>query len=53
VITAPETAADDQAIHRMVREGLAFWGGGKPRGARRPARIKGKPMHETIREDRR
>lgn len=53
VITAPESAADDEAIHRMVREGLAFWSGGKPRGARRPARIKGKPMHETIQEDRR
>jgi prevent-host-death family protein len=53
VLGPAEPAADDEDIRRMVREGLATWSGGKPRGARRPARIKGKPMHETIREDRR
>ena len=53
VLGPPESTPDDDAIRRMVREGLASWGGGKPLGARRPARLKGKPMHETIREDRR
>ena len=53
VLSPPESTADDEDIRRMVREGLASWAGGKPRGATRPARIKGKPMHETIREDRR
>ena len=53
VLGPPESTPDDEDIRRMVREGLASWGGGKPRGARRPARIEGKPMHETIREDRR
>ena len=49
----PESTPDDDDIRRMVREGLATWGGGKPRGAPRPIRIRGKPISDTVREDRR
>jgi len=47
---APEGLDDVMA---MVREGRAAWGGGKPRGADRPIRIRGKPISDTVLEDRR
>jgi prevent-host-death family protein len=53
VLGPPDPAPDDQGITRMVREGLAAWGGGKPKGAARPIRLRGKPISDTIREDRR
>ena len=53
VVAPPEPSPDDEGIRAMVREGLAQWGGGKPRGAKRPVRIKGGPIHETVLEDRR
>jgi len=53
IITRPEPTDDDEAIRALVREGRAAWGGGKPHGARRPVRLKGKPIHETVLEDRR
>ena len=53
VLGPPESTPDDEDIRRMVREGLAAWGGGKPRGAPRPIRIRGKPISDTVREDRR
>lgn len=53
VLSPPESLPDDADIRRMVREGLASWGGGKPRGATRPIKIRGKPISDTVREDRR
>jgi prevent-host-death family protein len=53
VIAPAEPRAADEAVHRMVREGLARWGGGKPRGAPRRVRIKGRPISHTVIEDRR
>ena len=53
VITPPDAPADHEAVTRMVREGIASWGGGKPRGATRPARVRGKPVSSTVLEDRR
>jgi len=53
MLTPPESTPDDEAIRRMVREGLASWGGGKPRGATRRIRIRGKPISDTVLEDRR
>jgi prevent-host-death family protein len=52
VVTPPESPSDDETIRAMVREGLARWGGGKPRGAKRPLKIKGGPIHRTVLEDR-
>ena len=36
-----------------LREGRAAWSGGKPRGAARRIRVRGKPLSETVLEDRR
>ena len=38
--------------HRLVKEGKAKWGGGKPKGYT-DVKIKGKPISETVLEDRR
>ena len=53
VIIPPEASAEDEAIVRMVREGLARWEGGRPPVARRTYRIRGKPISDTVIEGRR
>ena len=53
VLSPPETPAEHEMVAGMVREGIASWGGGKPRGATRPARVRGKPVSSTVLEDRR
>jgi prevent-host-death family protein len=53
VISPPLEAPADQQIAGMVREGLARWAGGTPRGAARPPRIRGKPIARTVSEERR
>jgi prevent-host-death family protein len=53
VLGPPDATPDDDDISRMVREGLAAWGGGKPKGATRPIRVRGKVISDTVREDRR
>lgn len=53
VITPPEESPDREFATRMVREGLASWNGGKPRGATRRLRIRGKPISQTVIEERR
>lgn len=53
VLTPPDAPGEDEAITSMVREGLARWGGGTPRGSKRPAKIRGAPISDTILEDRR
>ena len=42
----------DEGIEGLMRERAARWGGGKPRGARRPAKIKG-PSADAVIEGRR
>lgn len=53
VITPPVETPEDRSVAGMVREGLARWGGGKPRGSATPVKIKGKPISQTVIEDRR
>lgn len=53
VLAPAEERVAHEVAGRMVREGLARWGGGKPRGARPRVRIKGRPIAETVLEDRR
>jgi prevent-host-death family protein len=53
VICPPVEAPEDPAIAMMIREGSARWAGGKPRLPSRLARIRGKPIAETVIEDRR
>ena len=53
VIAPPEEPPEYKAALEMVREGLASWTGGKPRGSTRPLRVRGKPVSRTVLEDRR
>ena len=51
MISAAETPVDE-GIEAMVREREARWAGGKPRGAKRPPKIKGPSVAEAVIEDR-
>ncbi len=53
VISPPALKAVDRRIEAMLHEGLVRWGGGKPRGSRRPARIKGPSVARAVIEGRR
>ncbi|HET7876421.1 MAG TPA: type II toxin-antitoxin system prevent-host-death family antitoxin, partial [Methylomirabilota bacterium] len=53
VITPSSGAVADRRVEALLRDGLARWSGGKPRGARRPARVKGASVAEAVREGRR
>ena len=52
VISPPTQTPEEERAWAMVREGLAKWGGGKPRGSARPAKIKGIPISDTVIEER-
>ncbi len=52
IISPPAVTPADRRIEAMLREGAARWGGGKPRGARRPPRIKGPTVAQAVLEDR-
>jgi|FaiFalDrversion2_1042247.scaffolds.fasta_scaffold10626_1 prevent-host-death family protein len=43
----------DKELIALVEEGLASWAGGKPQGASRPVKGRGRPLSEIIIEDRR
>ncbi len=47
----PGTARD--ALNALLREGVARWAGGKPQGAAHPAKVRGRPVAEIVREERR
>jgi len=51
-ITQPRTTGDER-LEAMVRDGEAFWSGGKPKGSKKRVKIKGRPISDTIIEDRR
>lgn len=53
VIVPPEESLEDEQLLAMVREGLAQWAGGKPRVPKRPVKIRGKPISDTVIEGRR
>ncbi len=53
VLSPSAERATDQRLDAMLREGVADWSGGKPRGSRRPARVKGLSMAHTVIEGRR
>ena len=52
VIAPPPTSAADHRIEAMIRLGLARWAGGKPRGTKRPPRVKGQLIAAAVIEDR-
>ena len=53
VISSPHTPQVDRHIEAMLREGRARWSGGKPRGSKRPPKIKGPSVAQAVIEDRR
>lgn len=53
VISPPSVTLADRRLDAMLREGVARWGGGKPRGASHPTRIKGPSVAQAVIEDRR
>ena len=53
IISPPVEKPIDLKVDAMLREGVAQWSGGKPRGSKRPARVKGSSMAHTVREGRR
>lgn len=53
IISPPSVTRVDRRIETMLREGVARWGGGKPRGAPRPPRVKGPSVARAVIEDRR
>ena len=52
-INPVEASADIDWAHQLVAEGRAHWNGGKPTGAKRPARITGKTASSIVLQDRR
>lgn len=52
-INPVETPPDVDWAHQLVAEGHAHWNGGKPAGARRPAKITGRTASSIVLEDRR
>lgn len=43
----------DERLEAMLRDGTAHWEGGKPRGLRRPVKVRGRSVAEAVIEDRR
>jgi hypothetical protein len=52
VITRPGGVVEER-IEGMIRGRQAYWGGGKPRGSRKPPKIKGPSVADAVIEDRR
>jgi hypothetical protein len=52
-ISPVETSADFAWVHRLVAEGRAHWGGGKPAGTARPVHVApGRSVSDAVLEDR-
>jgi prevent-host-death family protein len=52
-ISPVEPSADVDWAHQLVADGRAHWNGGKPTGAKRPAKITGTTASSIVLEDRR
>ena len=53
-VLGPATESPEiSAAQQLVREGVASWSGGKPRGPARRIRLRGKPISESVIEERR
>lgn len=52
-INPVEAPVDVDWAHQLVTEGRAHWNGGKPTGAKQPAKITGKTASSIVLEDRR
>jgi prevent-host-death family protein len=52
-ISPVEPSVDVDWAHQLVADGRAHWNGGKPTGAKRPAKITGTTASSIVLEDRR
>jgi len=52
-ISPVDPPADVDWAHHLVADGRAHWNGGKPTGAKRPAKIMGTTVSSIVLEDRR
>lgn len=52
MLLPPPERDPDEVLWRLVAQGFASWGGGKPRGASNPPVIKGKSVAQTVIEER-
>jgi prevent-host-death family protein len=53
IISPPVATETDRRVEAMLRQGVAQWAGGKPRGARRPPRVRGRSVADAVIEGRR
>ena len=52
VISPAPQSRVDRSVETLIREGAARWGGGKPRGAAHPRRIRGPSVAAAVIEGR-
>jgi prevent-host-death family protein len=52
-ILPSEKIPEHEDLVRLVREDLAVWKGGKPKGSTNLAKVKGKPLSKVVIEERR
>ncbi len=53
IISPPAKTEADQRIQAMLVDGVVRWQGGKPKGTKRPPRIKGESVAQAVIEGRR
>jgi prevent-host-death family protein len=53
ILIPAENQSDAQLARELSRKGIGSWKGGKPKGARRPVTVKGKPISRIVLEERR
>ncbi len=52
LLPPPSEKDTDEALWRLVAQGRASWGGGKPKGATNPPVTRGKSVAQTVIDDR-
>lgn len=53
LLSPPLETPADHRLEALLREGVGRWGGGKPRGAARPVKVRGPSVADAVIEDRR
>lgn len=53
ILSSPPEGSWQHEVEEMLRDGSVRWGGGKPTGARHPARNVGASVSDAVLEDRR
>ncbi len=53
ILVPAEERKLNKELKLLLEEGIASWGGGKPKGSAHPVKSRGRPLSEIIIEDRR